>query len=47
MTLVMVPAVFCWIDDLERYVSVRLARRVLSSGAHEAHIAGKSAPLER
>jgi multidrug efflux pump subunit AcrB len=36
LTLVMVPAVFCWIDDLERYMSARLAHRVLTSGAHES-----------
>jgi hypothetical protein len=41
-----VPAVFCWIDDLERYVSTTLARRVLTSGAHEAHVTGKPAPIE-
>ena len=46
-TVAMVAAVFCWIDDLERYVSIRLARRVLSAGAHEAHMTGKPAPLER
>lgn len=46
LPLVMVPAVFCWIDDLERYVSTTLARRVLTSGAHEAHVTGKPAPIE-
>ncbi|HEY4974334.1 MAG TPA: efflux RND transporter permease subunit, partial [Steroidobacteraceae bacterium] len=43
LTLVMVPAVFCWIDDLERWASRRLVNRMLSSGAHEAHLNGKPA----
>jgi hydrophobe/amphiphile efflux-1 (HAE1) family protein len=45
LTLVMVPAVFCWIDDLESWVSRRVVGRMLSSGAHEAHLNGKPAPL--
>jgi hydrophobe/amphiphile efflux-1 (HAE1) family protein len=45
LTLVMVPAVFCWIDDLEQWVGGRVARSVLSSGAHEAHLNGKPEAL--
>jgi hypothetical protein len=41
----MVPAVFCWIDDLERWMSAHVVHHVLTSGAHEAHISGKAAPL--
>jgi len=47
LTLVMVPAVFCWIDDLEQWVGRRLARSVLSSGVHEAHLDGNPAALEQ
>jgi hydrophobe/amphiphile efflux-1 (HAE1) family protein len=42
LTLVIVPAVFCWIDDFERWVSAKVAHRVLSSGEHEEHITGKA-----
>ncbi|MFO1399703.1 MAG: efflux RND transporter permease subunit [Steroidobacteraceae bacterium] len=44
LTLVMVPAVFCWIDDFERWLSGKVAHRVLASGAHEEHIGGKAPP---
>ena len=44
LTLVMVPAVFCWIDDLERWVGGKVAHRVLTSGKHEAHVTGKARP---
>ena len=44
LTLVMVPAVFCWVDDFERWLSGKVARRLLSSGAHEEHIGGKAPP---
>jgi hydrophobe/amphiphile efflux-1 (HAE1) family protein len=44
LTLVMVPAVFCWVDDFERWVSGKVAHRVLSSGAHEEHIGGRAPP---
>jgi len=44
LTLVMVPAVFCWIDDLERWVGSRVAHRLLTSGSHEAHIGGHARP---
>jgi hydrophobe/amphiphile efflux-1 (HAE1) family protein len=44
LTLVMVPAVFCWIDDLERWVGRKVSHRVLTSGEHEAHITGKAPP---
>ena len=44
LTLVMVPAVFCWIDDFERWLSGKITHRVLSSGAHEEHIGGKAPP---
>ena len=44
LTLVMVPAVFCWVDDFERWLRGKVARRLLSSGAHEEHIGGKAPP---
>ncbi|MCC7463120.1 MAG: efflux RND transporter permease subunit [Gammaproteobacteria bacterium] len=44
LTLVMVPAVFCWVDDFERWLSGKIAHRVLASGAHEEHIGGKAPP---
>ena len=44
LTLVMVPAVFCWIDDFERWLSGKVAHRLLASGAHEEHIGGKAPP---
>ena len=44
LTLVMVPAVFCWVDDFERWVGDKLAHRVLTSGQHEAHITGTAPP---
>jgi hydrophobe/amphiphile efflux-1 (HAE1) family protein len=44
LTLVMVPAVFCWVDDFERWVGRKLAHRVLTSGQHEAHITGTAPP---
>jgi len=44
LTLVMVPAVFCWVDDLERWVGSKVAHRVLTSGKHEAHVTGKARP---
>jgi hydrophobe/amphiphile efflux-1 (HAE1) family protein len=44
LTLVMVPAVFCWVDDFERWLSGKVARHLLSSGAHEEHIGGKAPP---
>jgi hypothetical protein len=44
LTLVIVPAVFCWIDDFERWVSAKVAHRVLTSGEHEEHITGKAQP---
>jgi hydrophobe/amphiphile efflux-1 (HAE1) family protein len=44
LTLVMVPAVFCWVDDFERWLSGKIAHRVLSSGKHEEHIGGKAPP---
>jgi stage V sporulation protein SpoVS len=44
LTLVMVPAAFCWVDDLERWVGSKVAHRVLTSGKHEAHVTGKARP---
>ncbi len=44
LTLVMVPAVFCWVDDFERWLSGKLAHRLLASGKHEEHIGGKAPP---
>jgi multidrug efflux pump subunit AcrB len=44
LTLVMVPAVFCWVDDFERWLSGKIAHRLLSSGQHEEHIGGKAPP---
>jgi hydrophobe/amphiphile efflux-1 (HAE1) family protein len=47
LTLVVVPAVFCWIDDLERWVGDRVAPRVLTSGEHVAHITGAAPAAPR
>ncbi len=44
LTLVMVPAAFCWVDDLERWVGSKVAHRVLTSGKHEAHVTGEARP---
>ncbi len=36
LTLVMVPAAFTWIDDLERWLHKRVVRRLINSGAAPA-----------